>query len=411
MNILMVNKFLYPNGGSETYMFKVGDYLASQGHRVEYFGMEHEGRIVGNRAESYTANIDFHSGKMTKLLYPFRIVYSVESRRKIRKVLDDFKPDVVHLNNFHFQITPSILYEIKSFADHYKKAVKIIYTAHDYQLICPNHMMKNPITSQICEKCVGGRFFNCTRDKCIHGSSLRSLLGSAEAYLYRALKTYRHIDTVICPSGFLQGKLLTNPLLNGKTIVLHNSIDQVRYEESNKEDFVLYFGRFSEEKGFRTLIDACRKLPDIPFIFAGRGPLEAETAGIPNIRNVGFQSRTALENLVRKARFSVYPSEWYENCPFSVMESQMYGTPVLAADIGGIPELIDIGRTGELFKSSDSSDLQVKIARLWHDREKCMAYAQNCRQLKFDVIDVYCKKLIDIYTGNDIIKRPDMSRT
>ena len=115
MRILIVNKFLYPNGGSETYIFELGKELERQGHGVEYFGMEHEGRIVGNHAESYTSPMDFHSSGISRLLYPFRILYSREARKKIRKVLEDFKPDIVHLNNFNFQITPSVIYEIRKF--------------------------------------------------------------------------------------------------------------------------------------------------------------------------------------------------------------------------------------------------------------------------------------------------------
>ena len=68
MKILMINKFLHPNGGSETYIFKLGEYLQSIGHEVEYFGMEHEGRIVGNCVDAYTADMDFHEGsKLSKL--------------------------------------------------------------------------------------------------------------------------------------------------------------------------------------------------------------------------------------------------------------------------------------------------------------------------------------------------------
>ena len=104
MKVLIVNKFLYPNGGSETYIFRLGEELQRQGHEVQFFGMEHEGRIVGNHAEAYTSDIDFHTGKIKKLLYPFKIIYSLEARGKIRKVLLDFRPDVVHLNNFNFQI-------------------------------------------------------------------------------------------------------------------------------------------------------------------------------------------------------------------------------------------------------------------------------------------------------------------
>lgn len=104
MNILMINKFLYPNGGSETYIFKLGDYLKRQGHEVQYFGMEHKGRCVGNAVDAYTTNMDFHGGsKLSKLVYPLKTIYSSEARRKIRLVLDAFEPDVCHINNVEYQ--------------------------------------------------------------------------------------------------------------------------------------------------------------------------------------------------------------------------------------------------------------------------------------------------------------------
>ena len=159
----------------------------------------------------------------------------------------------------------------------------------------------------------------------------------------------------------------------------------------------LYFGRFSEEKGIGTLINVCKKLPNIQFIFAGTGPLEEEINGISNIKNLGFQKGEALEKLIREARFSIYPSEWYENCPFSVMESQMYGTPVLGANIGGIPELISVGSTGELFESGNGEDLKIKIEELWNNKEKLDKYSENCKNISFDTIEEYCNKLIKIY--------------
>lgn len=165
------------------------------------------------------------------------------------------------------------------------------------------------------------------------------------------------------------------------------------------EQYVLYFGRFSEEKGIRTLIEACKDLPDIQFVFAGMGPLEEKVKGVENIKNVGFQKGVALENLIRSARFSIYPSEWYENCPFSVMESQMYGTPVLGADIGGIPELITVGKTGELFKAGDKEELKNKIEKLWKDTELTDQYSRNCKDIVFDDTQEYYDKLIKIYRG------------
>ena len=402
MKILMINKFLHPNGGSETYIFKLGAYLQSMGHEVQYFGMEHEGRCVGNRVNAYTSDMDFHGGsKLSKLTYPLKTIYSSEARKKLRLVLEDFQPEVCHLNNFNYQLTPSTLLEIAK----WKKEghpCRVIFTAHDYQLVCPNHMCNNPNTGENCEKCLGGHFGNCTKGKCIHGSLAKSAVGTLEATLWNGCGVYKNIDVMICCSEFLKTKMDCNPLFAGKTLALHNFVDKVERKETEKQDYVLYFGRFSREKGIDTLLKVCRALPDIPFVFAGTGPLEGEIAGVPNIKNVGFQRGQALENLIRQARFSVYPSQWYENCPFSVMESQLYGTPVLGADIGGIPELIEVGKTGELFESGNAAQLEEKIRTLWEDRELTDRYSENCAHLRFDDVAAYTEKLLKLYRGETL---------
>ena len=142
MRILLINKFLHPNGGSETYIFKLGDFLKEQGHEVQYFGMEHEGRCVGNRVNVYTSDMDFHQGSMlAKLTYPVKTIYSSEARKKLRLVLDDFRPDVCHINNFNYQLTPSMILEIAKWRRESGRKCRIVYTAHDYQLVCPNHML------------------------------------------------------------------------------------------------------------------------------------------------------------------------------------------------------------------------------------------------------------------------------
>ena len=394
MKILMINKFLHPNGGSETYIFQLGAYLQSQGHQVEYFGMEHQGRIVGNRVNAYTADMDFHGGsKLAKLTYPIKTIYSSEARRKIRQVLEDFQPDVCHLNNFNYQLTPSVILEIRKWEKQSGHKCKILYTAHDYQLVCPNHMCKNPNSCENCEKCLNGQFLNCTKGRCIHGSLAKSLIGTLEATFWKWMGVYKQIDTIICCSAFMKTKLDRNPVLAEKTVVLHNFIDPVEQKSVQKKDYVLYFGRFSQEKGIDTLVEAAKQLPEISFVFAGTGPLEQLLEGVPNIRNVGFQTGEALHTLIREAKFTVYPSQWYENCPFSVMESQMYGTPVLGADIGGIPELIVEGQTGELFESGNCEELKQKILRLWRNDALTAQYADGCRNHGFDTVAQYVAKM------------------
>lgn len=387
MKILMVNKFLYPNGGSETYMFKLGEYLTKMGHSVEYFGMEHKDRCVGNSAQQYTSNMDFHNaGALDKIKYSFKTVYSKEAREKMKIVLNDFRPDVVHLNNFNFQLTPSIIYAVEDYEKESGKRVKLIYTAHDYQLICPNHMMYT--NNAVCEQCIGGKFTNCTKGRCIHDSLLKSLLGTAEAEIYNRKKTYDRIDTIICCSEFIKNKLDTNPIFRNKTITLHNFIDTVDKQDTDKKDYILYFGRFAEEKGIDTLIQAS----SIKFICAGSGPMEELVNRAPNLENVGFKTGKELETLIREAKCTVYPSIWYENCPFSVMESIMYGTPVVASDIGGIPELIDDGETGCLFEAGNADKMIEAINRI--DSNKM---SKKCLDKNFDTVESYYNKLIEIY--------------
>lgn len=419
MKILMVNKFLYPNGGSETYIFQLGEELQKRGHEVQYFGMEHAGRVVGNRAERYTKDMDFHTGKLQKLLYPFKIVYSFEAKRKLEEVLHDMNPDVVHLNNINFQLTPSVIYAVRSYEKKTGRKVKLVYTAHDYQWVCPNHMMRIPATGKICFACRDGRFGACSKNRCIHNSRIKSLLGTIESGFYKRRGTYGMVDAIICPSEFMKRQLDTNPLLAEKTVMLRNFVERtaVGIENGVKErggltggkqngaeettaDYVLYFGRFSEEKGIGTLLDACTALPEIPFVFAGSGPLEEKVNQAKNVENKGFVTGEALHRLIAGARFSVYPSEWYENCPFSVMESQMLGTPVLVSDLGGAPELVQAGRTGELFRGGDAEELTAHIKELWEQPERCLGYRENCKEINFDTVQIYCDKIMkDIYSA------------
>lgn len=398
MKILMVNKFLHPNGGSETYIFKLGSYLKEQGHEVQYFGMEHEGRCVGNDVNAYTSDMDFHnSSPLTKVKYSLSTIYSIEARKQIRKVLEQFQPEIVHLNNFNFQLTPSIIVEVRRWESQTKGAVKIIYTAHDYQLVCPNHLMRPTGKKFNCEKCLNGSFMNCVKNSCIHGSKAKSMIGALEGRYWKSRRIYQEIDTIICPSNFMKLKLDRNPLLRPKTIVLHNFVDIIQKKDFLKKDYILYFGRFSEEKGVLTLLEVCNSLPDIKFVFAGSGPLEGRVEKTPNVVNAGFQTGKELERLIGEAVFCICPSECYENCPFSVMESQMYGTPVIGADIGGIPELILKNVTGELFESGNKEQLREVIARLWKDKELQRKYSDNCRENSFDDISKYYLRLLEIY--------------
>ncbi|WP_051545388.1 glycosyltransferase [Butyrivibrio sp. MC2021] len=389
MKILMVNKFLHPNGGSETYIFKLGDALKALGHEVQYFGMEHEGRCVSNNVGAYTSDMDFHGGsKLSKLTYPVKTIYSREARKKIRLVLEDFQPDVVHLNNFNYQLTPSVILEVVKWRKQVGKNCRIVFTAHDYQLLCPNHMMNNPGSRLNCEKCLGGHFVNCIKGKCIHGSAAKSAVGAAEAIYWNARGTYKYIDTIICCSEFMKKKMDSNPLFADKTVAMHNFVEPMEPkgdpdpELKLPPNYVLYFGRYSWEKGMGTLLSACDMLPEVDFVFAGKGEYKEAIDNLPYATDVGFRTGADLKKLISGALFTVYPSEWYENNPFSVMESQQLGVPVIGANIGGIPELIKDGVTGRLFEPGDARDLAAIIKFHWDNPEMLDRYKKELGDLK-----------------------------
>ena len=401
MKILLINKYLHPKGGAETYLFQLGTQLQQRGHQVAYFGMDHENRKVGNPVGAYVRWIDYRSGgPLGKLRNGLASVYSLEARRQLRRVLEDFQPDVCHLNNFHHQLTPAILLEIQSWRQREGRSCRIVHTAHDSQLVCSNHLMRNPQTGENCRQCLTGSLFHCIRGRCIHGSLGKSLLAAVGSWYWNRRGVYRLLDTVIVPSRFLAEQLSANPQLRERMVVLPNFAEMLpKARNLDRQPYVLYFGRFSREKGIETLLKTVDMLPQVDFVFAGEGPLKEEVEKRKNIRNRGFLSGGALEECIRNARFSVMPSECFENCPYSVVESLVLRTPVLAADIGGIPELVRPGENGELFESGNSRELARKIRGLWQDRQKLLVYGQNCENLAVPTPEQYCARLEEWYRG------------
>ncbi len=396
LNILLVNKFLYPKGGSETYLFNIGEYLKKQGHNVDYFGLRHKNNLVGNCIDEYVSDIDTKNYTLKRFIGPLRLIYSFEAKRKIRKVIKATKPDIVHINNYNFQLTPSILYEMK------KYNIPIVMTLHDFQLVCPNHMLYMEHENRICEECKDRNYQNCIKNKCIHNSKLKSILGAIEGFTYYKLGTYKKlIDYFIAPSRFLKDKMIEFGEDSNKIKVISNfSSGCGDFNTTVKNEYVLYFGRISIQKGIKTLIEACKRLPNIKFILAGSGELEDELRKVENIQFVGFKSGAELNKLIQGALFSLCTSECYDNCPMSVIESQIQGTPVIGAAIGGIPELIADGFDGLLYEAGNVQDLVQKIRYLYENKDILREFSVRCREKvkELNSIENYYLELMGIYS-------------
>lgn len=396
MKILLVNKFLYPRGGSESYMLYLGEYFKNMGHEVEYFGMYDENNTVGNSAGKYTQNMDFHSTGLSRFLYPFKIIFSTEAKRKIMQVIDDFKPDIVHMNNINFQLTPSIIYGVK------KKGIPLVQTVHDYQMICPNHLLYNFDKNVPCEKCIKGSHIHCIKNKCIHGSTVKSLLGVIEAKLYALLKTYKKVDLFVCPSNFLENKLLSSKeYYKGKTKTIHNFINKEKFaqaDEGNKP-YVVYVGRLSKEKGVENIAGAAKLLPQYNFVIAGSGPDEDVLKEIPNVKLAGFLTGDKLTKLMGEAKLLLLPSVCYENCPLSILEAHSMGVPVVTMNSGGMAELVKDGVTGTLVNEPTPQGIAQKLKETLENEDYYNTLRENCKNEKDNIlsVDTYCDILLKEY--------------
>lgn len=396
MKILMVNKFLYPRGGCETYMLKLSEELKAKGHEIEFFGMYDEKSTVGNRENLYTTNMDFHSTGIARFFYPFKIIYSVEAYKKIGKVLDSFKPDIVHMNNINFQLTPSIIYAIK------KRNIPLVQTVHDYQMICPNHLLYSLKEAKPCERCVNGSKLNCLKYSCIHSSKAKSLIGAIEAKLYSLLKTYKKVDLFVCPSKFLAEKLLSaDSLYAGKTFTIHNFIEKrpIPEKADTKAPYVAFASRLSIEKGVDILSKAAKLLPDIPFIVAGNGPDDECLKNIPNVTMKGFLTGDELTSLIANAKVMILPSVWYENCPLNILETHSFGVPVITMNSGGMAELVEDGKTGLLINEPTPEAVAQAIKKCFTDDEFYSILKQNSERRKEEIMEVgkYADILVDKY--------------
>ena len=375
MKILQVNKFFYQFGGSETYFFNLRKALIRSGHEIIDFSMQNEDNLPSKYSKYFVSKVNYNTigTFVDKLKTIGRIVYSFEAKRKIKELIEDTKPDIVHLHNFYHQISPSILSVFK------KYNIPVVMTAHDYKILCPNYRMFT--NNKACERCKKFRYYNVVRHKCIKNSRLASIVVMVEMYLHRwCLKSYRkNIDMLIAPSEFMREKFISWGWNESRIVHLPNFVDTKEIEEnitqSEKQDYALYFGRLSHEKGVDVLIRAMSLVKsDIKLKIAGNGPKREEYKRLvkrlkieDKVEFLGYKSGESLYGIVAKSRFTVMPSIVYENNPLAVIESYALGKAVIGAKIGGIPELVVHKETGLIFRPQDNQNLATKMDYAWNN--------------------------------------------
>lgn len=381
MRLLLVNKFWYPKGGVETYLFELIQELPAHGYQAIPFAMKHPLNRDSRYTEFFVDQVDYNQrdswyGNVKKA---GRILHSAHASRRLTALLAEVRPDLAHLHNVYHQISPSILPVLK------RHRIPMVMTLHDLKLACPNYKMRTH--GEICERCVPGKFYNAVLHRCVKGSLLASALCAAELFLHKHTGVYaKNVDRFIVPSRFYLQKMVESGIPEEKLVWIPSFTHVERYTPAyGGLDYCVYLGRLSEEKGLITLLEAMRGLDQRRLLVVGDGPLRPTLESVidahrlKNVQLVGSKSGQDLIDLIAGARFSVIPSEWYENCPRSCIESFACGKPVIGANIGGIPEMVEDGQSGLLFRPFSAGDLREKIDYLFEHDELVVQMGKKAR--------------------------------
>jgi len=381
MRILQVNKFFYIRGGSERYYFDLCDLLKAHGQAVAHFSMKDDRNLPSEQAPYFVASVDLNTckGLAPRARAAARILYSGEAKRNIGRLIDTWRPDVIHFHNITRQLSPSIVDAARA------RGVPMVETVHDLFLVCPAHSFYKG--DGVCEACGGGAFWHAVTGRCIDGSLASSALGALEAYAHNRLGLYKKIDRLIAPSLFLKSKISALGWVAGRVQHLPYFIPLGPDYSERNEGYVLFAGRVSKEKGVGTLLDASAICKGVEFVVAGEGPeLEdfkryARSRGLANVRFAGYVTGEALERLIAGSSCVVTPSLSYENLPLSILEAFARGKPVVAADSGGISELVRDGVTGYVFERGVPVALAEAVERVFSDEAQRVKMGRTAREI------------------------------
>lgn len=414
MKILQIHKYFTRKrgGGSVTAFFETVKMLSQKGHEVSVFSMQDKDNNPSPYSKYFSGHFDLNEkcGFWEKTRRASKVLYNFEAERNLEKLIKEEKPDIAHLHNFYHYLSPSIINVLK------KNNIPIIMTLHDYKLICPNYKLFSE--GNICEKCKGGKYYNCFFKRCLKDSLSGSLLAMAEAYLHKIIGSYEKVDAFIAPSLFMKNKCVEFGIPREKIKVIRNPIDPENIKKDinyslEEKNYFLYYGRLSQEKGIDVLIETVSKLKKENLLgkntlcIAGKGPEEGSLKDLAKrldvedrVKFLGFKLGKDLMDTIRQSKFVAVPSVWYDNSPMVILESQIAKKPVLVSDSGGSKESIIDGETGFVFKAGDADDLEEKIKKILafqKEEREFMGQKGYENILKINDSETIYREILEIY--------------
>lgn len=383
LRILSVHNRYQIRGGEEEVRDAEQSLLEQMGHIVDIYE-ESNDRLHALRAVQTAINT----------------IWSSQTHQNIKQQLKRYSYDVVHVHNTLPLISPSVYYAAK------ECSVPVVQTLHNYRLLCPNALFFRD--GQVCEECLGQQIpWAGIKHACYRENRMASGVVTAMLTVHQLLKTWsEQIDVYIALTEFARKKFIEGGIPAEKIVVKPHFVDPDPGIGTGGGGYALYVGRLSVEKGIDVLLDAWKYLDrTIPLKIVGDGPLREQvieaTRILPQVEWLGRKPMTEVYDLMGEAMMLVVPSKWYETFGRVVIEAFAKGTPVVAANIGAIAELVEPYRLGLHFCSGNAQDLAAQVEWLQSYPRELHQMRQNARiefETKYTIEQNY-QKLIEVYSN------------
>jgi glycosyltransferase involved in cell wall biosynthesis len=378
LRILIVHNRYRTPGGEDTVVSTEAALLRACGHEVGEF-FDYNGPSFG----------------MADLADP---IWSLRTAGRLRRVLEEFRPDIVHCHNLYYRISPSAYWLC------YRLGIPVVQTLHNFRFACLNaRLSRDGMPCELCLSSPGSRFHGVLRG-CFQKSRLKSTVLAISNEVHEALGSFsRPVARFIALSRFARSKHILAGIPEGKLIVKSNCVYPDPGVKTKAGTFCFFAGRLDVDKGTRVLLQAASLIPHVPIVIAGQGPLESEVrqaaTALKNVRYLGPVPRNRILDLMKSARFLLFPSLAYENFPMTIAEAFSVGLPVVASRLGAAGELVQDSVNGIHFEPGSATDLARRVGAVWEPNgtiPRMGAAARACYEENYSGESTY-RALCSIY--------------
>ena len=364
-SVLVIHNQYQQFGGEDAVVRAEVDLLRRTGHRVVQY-------VRDNAA---LANWP----PLRKAPLFFSTTWDRSAYAEIRALIEKERPDIAHCHNLLPLVSPAAYYACKS------AGVPVVQTLHNYRLFCPAGTCFHQ--TAVCTKCTRS-LTSSVRQACYRGSRPQTAALALMLTAHRWCGTWNHaVDAYLTPSSFCREYFIAAGLPEAKVHLKHNFLERDPGQRTNRGDYTLFAGRLSPEKGVLEMLDAWQRLPHVPLLVAGDGPLYDEARGLVkrsaggHIKLLGQLDPQQTIAYMKGARFLIFPSRWYEPFGLALIEAAACGVPAIASRIGAIPELVIDNQTGMLFDPDDFGELIDKVQWAWTHPVELDAMGSAARRL------------------------------